>query len=136
MIETNIGFAISALVAINAVYFVFSPYRLAEFRERDDLPVHWIMQHFRYWERRRVWISGVCIGVCVTSLFAASSFTLFALFVGLTLLTGADAFQIRQLSRDLRSWSPSAAMDQEVSTTKPILDLVFGRKATRDKNGE
>ena len=136
MIETNIGFAILALVAINAVYFVFSPYRLAEFRERDGLPVHWIMQHFRYWERRRVWISGVCIGVCVTSLFAASSFTLFALFVGLTLLTGADAFQVRQLSRDLRSWSPSAGMDQEVSTMEPILDLVFGRKATRDKNGE
>lgn len=138
MIDTADVYFVLALIAVYATAFFWYPNRVAEPWERDDLPVHEIMKHFRYWERRRVWISGVGFGACVilASLFAASIIVPIATLVGLMSLTSADAFQIRQLSRDLPSWSPSTRIGQKASRMGPILDLLFGKKPTSDRGGK
>jgi len=140
MIDANAVYPILALIVIYATVFFLSPSRVAESWERDGLPVHEIMRHFRYWERRRVWISGVGFGACVilASLFAAYIIAAVAMFVGVMSLTGADAFQIHRLSRDLPNWSPSNGIGQNDSTMNrsPILDLLFGKKPTRGRRGK
>lgn len=135
MIDAHAAYPTLAFIVIYAAAFFFFPNRVAELWERDGLPVHWIMQHFRYWERRRVWISGVGFGACVilASLFAASIIAPIAMFVGVMSLAGADAFQIRRLSRDLPSWSPSTGIDQNGSRMGPILDFLFGEKPASDR---
>ena len=139
MIDANAVYFVLALIVIYAAAFFLSPNRVAEFWERDDLPVHEIMKHFRYRERRRVWISGVGFGTCVilASLFAASIIAPVAMFFGVMSLAGADAFQIRRLSRDLPSWSPSNGTDPNARMNRrPFLDLLFGEKPTGDRRGK
>jgi hypothetical protein len=138
MIDAHTVYAILALIVIFATAFFFAPHRVATIWHRDDLPVHWIMQHFRYWERRRVWISatGLGAGVILASLFASSIFTYIVAFVGLMSLACADAFQVRRLVRDLPGWPPSTEIDREASSMSPILDLLFGAKPNSDKGGK
>lgn len=138
MIDAHTVYVILALIVIYAAAFFLSPNKVAELWQRDDMPVHEIMQHFRYWERRRVWISGVGFGACVilASLFTASVIPPIAGFVGLMSLAAADAFQTRQLSRDLPSWSPSTGIGPNGSRMGPILDLLFGKKPTSDWEGK
>lgn len=138
MINAHAAYPILAFALIYAAAFYLAPNKIAQLWQRDDMPVHEIMQHFRYWERRRVWISGVGFVACVilASLFAASVIPPIAGFVGLMSLAAADAFQTRQLSRDLPSWSPSTGIDPNGSRMGPILDLLFGEKLNHDKGGK
>lgn len=138
MIDAHTVYAVLALTVIYAAAFFLSPNKTAQLWERDDMPVHEIMQHFRYWERRRVSISGAGFGACMilASLFAASVILPIVLFVGLMSLAAADAFQTRQLSRDLPSWSPSTGIDPDGGRMGPVLDLLFGEKPTSDRKDE
>lgn len=140
MIDTNLVYFILALIAGYATAFFLLPNTMAGHWERDDLPAHEIMQHFRYWEARRVWIAGVGFGACVilASLFAASIIAPAAFFFGGISLAGADAFQIHRLSHGLPSWLPSDGIDQNASRMNrgSILDLLFGKKPTSDGRGD
>ena len=136
MIDSNAVYAVLALIAIYATMFFLFPNRVAQYWERDDLPVHQIMRHFRYREARRVWISiaGIAGSVIVAVLVPASIVFPVALFLGLVALAGADAFQIRRLSRDIPRWSPGARTDDGGALNRgPVLDLVFGKKPGREK---
>lgn len=138
MIDTHTVYAVLALIAIYAAVFFLSPNQIAQLWERDDLPVHEIMQHFRYWERRRVCIVGLSLATCVilASSFAASAMSPIAVFVGVMSLAAADAFQTRRLSRQLPSWTPSTGPDENGSRVGPALDLLFGKKPKGDRGGE
>lgn len=131
-------YPVLAFVTIYAAWFLLFPDRVAQLWKRDDLPVHEIMRHFRYWESRRVWIAGVGLatGAILASMFAASIITPIAMFIGLMSLTAADALRIRRLSRDLPAWSPSTGMDQVASRVSPVLDVLFGEKPTNDRRGK
>lgn len=138
MIDTQTAYSIVVFTVAYACWFFFVPYRIAELWWRDDMPVHEIMHHFRYWERRRVWISVVGFGACVlsVSLPAASAIPGIALFVGLISLSAADAFQTLQLSRDLPRWSPSPGIGPNGGKMGRVLDLLFGKKPTSDGEGK
>lgn len=135
MIDARTVYFILGLIAVYATTFFLAPNRLAQLWERDGLPVHWIMKHFRYWSKQRLWICGVGLGAAVISVsfFEASIMALIAAFVGMMLLASADAFQIRRLSVGLPNWSPSTQIDQGGDRTTPTLDLLFGKKSTNDE---
>ena len=137
MIDTQTAYAIAALTVAYAGWFFFFPSRGVWLWERNDLPAHEIMSHFRYWEPRRVWIAGGGFGVCVilALLPVAPAVLGIVLFVGLMSLTAADAFQTRQLSRDLPSWSPDPGIGPSVGITGRVLDWLFGKKPNSDMEG-
>lgn len=134
MIDAYAPYSILLFAVIYAAAFFLLPHRVAQFWERDTLPVHWIMRHFQYWEGRRVWISGVSFVACVIIAlsFAGSVIAPITIFIGLVALVVADAFQVRQLSQGLPNWSPTTAIDQNGRRLTPILDVLFGEKPNRD----
>lgn len=139
MSETDTVFSILALIAIYAIVFFLIPNRLAQYWERDDLPVHEIMHHFGYWQRRRVLIAGVGFTTCAVLAWslAASIIPAVAVFVGLASLAAADWSQIRRLSRDLPSWSPLTDDENASGMNRgSVLDLLFGKKPAPERRGK
>lgn len=101
MIDANAVYPILALIAIYAAAFFLSPHRLADFWERDDLPVHMIMQNFRIWESRRTWVAavGLAASLFLSPAFGSGVIFMVAMFLGLACLWGADALQFRAISQ-------------------------------------
>ena len=137
MLDTQTAYSIAAFSIAYAGWFFFVPHRIAELWWRDDMPVHEVMHHFRYWERRRVWISVVGFGACVLSVAVptASAIPAIAVFVGLISLSAADACQTRQLSRDLPPWSPRPGKGPNGGKMGRVLDLLFGKKPNNGSEG-
>lgn len=101
MIDTNVVYPVLAFIAIYAVVFFLVPRRVAEFWERDGLPVHTIMQHFHFWERRRIWLAAVSLTACLllSPAFGSSVLFMVGVFLGLACLGCVDALQLRAISR-------------------------------------
>lgn len=97
----TIGPELLLLVPVYAATFFWGPNTVASYIDVSGRPTHEVMQDFRIWQRRRVWVTALGFGAClIASLFGADMMFLIALFAGLMALSGADALQSRSLARD------------------------------------